>query len=210
MNRSERVELQRRVEDLHRQHPEWQAREIEAQLEALLPVAYGSWAEDTPIEDSRLRAIQRWRGANRWTTGAAVSRTEFPYVWPYGERQRQEVDSAYTPSRVPVLGSWRLFLYNCSPEVVRDVKIRLDGEPAGYSPAILAGKFCEIQWQRIDAIRSITLSGGAAGPSQHTLLAEFVVARGTKEVHFQGSLWLDPVQGWRVFQGNEDRSTELA
>ncbi len=81
-DRAEREELRRRVEDLHRDHPDWAAREIEAGLKDRAPVAYGNWRDETPSEDSRLRAIQRWRSGGRWAANGSILRVPFPYAWP--------------------------------------------------------------------------------------------------------------------------------
>src|SRR5579871_797073 len=65
MKRQEREELERRVQELERRDPKASASAIERQLGEVVPIAYGSWKEDTPVLRSRLRAIQRWRSGAR-------------------------------------------------------------------------------------------------------------------------------------------------
>jgi hypothetical protein len=209
VNRAEREELRHRVEDLHRDHPDWIARQIEEELASRSPLAYGSWVDETRELDSRLRSVQRWRGGGGGPLAGPLTGGTFPFVWPMGERQRQELEPSYKPSRVPRTGSSRLFLYNCGPEVVRDVRISLDGAPIGYAPALPVGRFCEIAWMKVPELRQAPLSERAARPSEHALGVDFVVGKGLHEARLQGTLVLDPNQGWRMFQAGESRSSEI-
>jgi hypothetical protein len=209
MNRDEREELRHRVEDLHRDHPDWYARQIEAELASRSPVAYGSWVDETKGLAARLRSIQRWRGGGGGAFRGPLTGGTFPFVWPMGERQRQELEPTFQPSRVPRRGSSRLFLYNCGPEVVRDVRISLDGAPIGYAPALPVGRFSEIVWMKVSELRLASLSEGADTPSEHALSVDFVVGKGMHEARLQGTLVLDPSQGWRIFQAGESRSSEI-
>lgn len=172
-------------------------------------VAYGNWLDDTPEEDSRIRAIQRWRGSSKWSPTGPIARLSFPHLWPVGERQRQEVDASYQPSQRVSVGSWRVFLYNCGPDVVRDVKVLLDEILVTYSPSIVSGRFTELQWQKIDAIRRECLTVDDHPFFDHRLNVQFVLAKGTHEARLEGVLRLDPVQGWRSFASGEGRSREI-
>jgi hypothetical protein len=133
----------------------------------------------------------------------------FPFLWPVGERQRHEVDPAFAPSARMVAGSWRVFLYNCGPEVVRDVRVRLDQMEVDYAPSVLEGRFQEIHWQRVESIKEIALQSSVDGTSRHHLEVDFVVARGTREAHLEGDLMLDPAQGWTFFGSLDGRQREL-
>jgi hypothetical protein len=209
MKRQQREELERLVQSLERKNPRWPASQLEAVLQNSSPLAYGEWKDDTPNLRSRLRAIQRWRsGARGRDAGKGVVHL-FPYVWPVGDRQRQELDPGWTASPMVISGSWRIYLYNCAPEVVRDVRIRLDGEEVDYAPSILVGRFAEVHWQRIEAIRAETGSERATEPASHELEAEFVIARGTRQAGIAGELRLDPSQGWSFFASRDGRKREI-
>ena len=209
MKRQTREELERQVQLLERRNPDWSASQIEAGLKESHPAGHGEWVEYTPNPRSRLRAIQRWRtGARGRDAGRGVIHS-FPHVWPVGERQRQELDPTWSRAGRPVAGSWRIFLYNCAPEVVRDVRIHLDGREIDYAPSILEGRFTEVHWQRIDEIRAETMGGESAPDSTHELRAEFVIARGTRQAEVLGTLTLDPDQGWTFFAAREGRQREI-
>jgi hypothetical protein len=209
MKRSEREELERRVQDLDREHPDWSARDIETELRARLPVAYGNWADETPSEGSRRRSIQRWRGAGGRVLAARQAQALFPYAWPLGERQRHELEPAYTPSTRIVTGSWRLFLYNCGPEVLREVHVRLDGSSVEYSPFLAMGKFAEIRWQRVTSIKEAVMRFEGTSWSTHVLECDFVVAKGTKSARIRGTLRLDSGHGWVEFDAGDGRTKEI-
>src|SRR5579871_3749032 len=184
--------------------------ELERQLGEVVPIAYGSWKEDTPVLRFRLRAIQRWRSGARGRDAGKGVRHLFPYVWPVGDRQRKEVDSAHQVSPVVATGSWRLFLYNCGPEVVRDVRVALDHVDLDYSPSILTGKFAEIHWQRIESIRAQCLSTDPGDrASRHLLRVDFVVNKGLRQAHVEGELVLHSLQGWTHFDGRDGRAREI-
>ena len=133
----------------------------------------------------------------------------FPYLWPVGERQRKEVDPAFSPSPVVASGSWRIFLYNCGPEVVRDVRVFVDQQPLDYAPSILTGRFSEVHWQKRESMRASALLAERGEPSRHDLRVEFVIARGTREAALVGELVLDPLQGWVHFEGRDGRRREI-
>jgi hypothetical protein len=209
MKLSDREELRRRVEDLHRDHPDWYAKQIEAELGSRAPVAYGNWVEETPEPESRLRSIQRWRGGGLAIPTGPLTGTAFPYVWPIGERQREGFDPGFVPSKVPRLGSWRLFLHNCGPEVARDVRVTLDGHPVAYSPSLPTGRFSEIGWSKVEELRRAALTENAALEGDHELLVEFVIGKGMKEARLKGTLRFDPSQGWREFRAGDDRTSEI-
>lgn len=209
MKRQDREELERLVQGLERRNPKAAASQLETALREGSPALYGDWCADTPNLRSRLRAVQRWRIGARGRDAGRGPVHLFPYVWPVGDRQRQELDPAWTVPNRPVTGSWRLFLYNCAPEVVRDVRIRLDGEEIDYAPSILVGRFAEVHWQRVDGIRQATLLNGSSGSTGHALEAEFVIARGTRQARIAGELSLDPGQGWAFFTSRDGRRREI-
>lgn len=208
MKRQEREELERLVQRIEREHPEWPAAAVEAEVGRLAPVAYGSWRDETPARRSRLRSVQRWRRGSRGRDSGKGVRQLFPYVWPVGDRQRRELDPAHDLPHLVVSGSWRLYLYNCGPEVVRDVRVAIDQIEVDYAPAILTGRFNEVHWQRLDALRLGLLSAGAA-PSRHALSVEFVVERGTRQARLAGHVVLDPAQGWIGFESRDGRRREI-
>ncbi|HTT25999.1 MAG TPA: hypothetical protein VMH90_03430 [Thermoplasmata archaeon] len=209
MKRQSREELERIAQSLERKNGQWSASEIERAIRDVAPVAYGEWTEETPNRRSRLRSVQRWRTGARGRDAGKGAAHLFPYVWPVGDRQRQELDPSWTTSTRNLTGSWRLFLYNCAPEVVRDVRIYLDGEEVDYAPSILVGRFAEVHWQRIEAVRAETLQGDGAPPAEHLLSAEFVIAKGTRHAAIGGRLRLDPGQGWSFFASRDGRRREI-
>ncbi|HKV89763.1 MAG TPA: hypothetical protein VJQ43_01025 [Thermoplasmata archaeon] len=208
MVRQHRAELERAVQSLERIDPKRSAAAVEKELAVRSPVAYGEWREETPTLRSRLRAIQRWRSGGKGRTGGTVAHL-FPYLWPVGERQRHEVEPEFRASPVLVTGSWRIFLYNCSAEVVRDVRLFLDGSEVDYAPSILIGRFVEVHWQRVEAIRAACLRAESSERSEHRLQAEFVIANGTKVARVAGRLTLDTQQGWAHFASEDGRNREL-
>lgn len=209
MKRQSREELERIVQNLERRNSGWTASQLESGVRESAAVAYGEWVEETPNRRSRLRAVQRWRTGARGREAGKGAVHLFPYVWPIGDRQRQELDPSWTTSARNLSGSWRLFLYNCAPEVVRDVRIYLDGEEVDYAPSILVGRFAEVHWQRVDSVRAETLQGEGTPPADHALTAEFVIAKGTRHAAIGGQLRLDPAQGWSFFVSRDGRRREI-
>jgi hypothetical protein len=210
MKRQERLELERAVQDLERRLPKASAAELERELERSAPLAYGSWREETPTLRSRLRAVQRWRSGFRGGKESGKSPVHlFPYMWPVGDRQRKEVDTNHVVSPVVASGSWRIFLYNCGPEVVRDIRVFLDRTSLDYAPSVLTGRFQEIHWQRIDAIKAECLSADGPRQTRHLLRVEFVINRGTRHARLEGDLLLDTGSGWIQFEGRDGRGREI-
>lgn len=207
MNRTERAALERLVQDLDRDHPDWSARELEAEMRVRSPVGYGNWSDETPNESSRLRAIQRWRGSVGRGLAVKQAAVLYPYLWPVGERQRHELEPAYSPASRLTTGSWRLFLYNCSPEILREVHVVLDRTDVGYSPFLAVGRFAEVRWQRVGEIKVAAMHEGAV--SRHEFRARFVIAKGTKEAHLGGTLSMDGRQGWTEFDAGDGRQREI-
>ena len=209
MTRQTREELERQVQALERERPKQSAAEMEAELAERSPVAYGTWREETPKLRSRLRAIQRWRSGARGRGAGTGARHLFPYLWPVGERQRREIEPTFAASPLVASGSWRLFLYNCSPEVVRDVRVRINGAELDYAPSIGVSRFAEIHWQRNEDVKAASFATDGAAESRHRLEVQFVIARGTREARIQGELVLDPRQGWTFFDSRDGRRREL-
>ncbi|MGI0053625.1 MAG: hypothetical protein ACRECR_05130 [Thermoplasmata archaeon] len=206
-SRSERDELEHGVQELDREHPGWNSREIETELRDRHPATYGRWRDATPSEGSRLRSIQRWRGTGGRALAARQAQALFAHVWPLGERQRQEMEPSYAPASRVASGSWRLFLFNCGPEVLREIHITLAGEAIGYSPFLLMERFTEIFWQRVPSIKEAALNGPE--PSAFALEVRFVIARGTRNARIEGKLRLEPEQGWTQFDAGDGRSREI-
>lgn len=209
MLRQEREQLEHEVQQLERSHPDASAAELEHEVRSRAPVAYESWKAETPNLRSRLRAVQRWRRGSRGRDAGKGAVHLFPYLWPIGERQRREVDPGFAPSPVVASGSWRIFLYNCGPEVVRDVRVFLDQSPLDYAPSILTGHFTEIHWQRQESVKASTMAMDGSSLSRHELRVEFVIARGTRQSQLVGDLTLHPSQGWVHFAGKDGRSREV-
>lgn len=197
------------MQAVEREHPDWTAAQIEAELAARAPVAYGGWKDETPLMRSRLRAVQRWRVGSHGRGSGLGPRHLFPYLWPVGDRQRKEIEPAWSVSPVVASGSWRVFLYNCSPEIVRDVRVRLDRRDLDYAPSILEGRFMEVHWQRIESIKSVCLAQNGPDRSDHLLEVDFVIARGTRQARVEGKLSLDVLQGWTHFDSRDGRRREL-
>ena len=197
------------MQALERDDSKRSAAAVEKALVERAPIAYGEWKEETPNLRSRLRAVQRWRSGSRGRGGSSGHPHLFPYLWPVGERQRKEVEPEFGTSSAMASGSWRIFLYNCSPEVVRDVRMSLDHVEIDYAPSILVGRFVEIHWQRIEGIRSAFLSQDADRLSRHPFEADFVIARGTRQARIGGDLTLDTTQGWVHFGSQDGRKREL-
>lgn len=210
MLRQEREQLEHEVQQLERSRPDASAAQLEADLQLRAPVAYESWRAETPVLRSRLRAVQRWRRGARGRDAGRGAVHLFPYLWPIGERQRREVDPGFAPSPVVASGSWRIFLYNCGPEVVRDVRVFLDQSPLDYAPSILTGHFTEIHWQREESVKAATMMMmDGSNLSRHELRVEFVIAKGTRQSQLVGSLTLHPSQGWVHFAGTDGRAREV-
>jgi hypothetical protein len=209
VSRQEREELLERVQQVERKHPDWSAAAVEEEVARLSPVPHGNWKDETPNLRSRLRQVQRWRKGSQGREAGRSLAQLFPYLWPLGERQRHEVDPGFAPSGRFLAGSWRLFLFNCGPEVVRDVRVRLDEMEVDYAPSILEGKSQEIHWQRVPSIKENALSELSESASRHRLEVDFVVARGTREAHLEGDLVLDRTNGWTFFGSLDGRQREV-
>jgi hypothetical protein len=209
MPRQEKAELERRVQDLERQHPEWSARLIEHELEGVAPVAFGDWKDATPNRLARIRQVQRWRRGARGKLGSDVAQPLFPFLWPMGELQRQGMEPGFTARSTVAQGTHRLFLFNCSVEPVRDVRVKIGGRELSYDPVILPGKFAEVHWLRSDAVRQSALEATAGRSVRHRMLVDFVVAKGTRRARLEGDLTLDPSQGWVSFTSRDGRQKEL-
>src|SRR4029077_18086913 len=100
MKRQNREQLERTVQGLEREHSEWPASRVESALLEAAPIAYGEWREGTPAPRSGLRGIQRWTTGARGRDPGRRATHLVPFVWPIGEKQRQEIDASWTISRV--------------------------------------------------------------------------------------------------------------
>lgn len=209
MSRGSKGALERHVQDIERRHPDWLARQIERELEALAPVAYGNWRDATPSILARLRQVQRWRRGSPRNRKPLSRDLLFRYIWPVGEKQRHSVDSAFQPRPTQLRATHRLFLRNCGPETLREVRARIDGRDMMYEPSIDGGKFGEIRWFA-DA-RLMDLLVGAL-PNQERLLrleVDFAIQRGRKRAQLRGELTLHASDGWVRFASLDGGSKEL-
>jgi hypothetical protein len=208
VSRREREELERHVQRLERLSPARTARQLEAELRILAPVAYGNWADDTPELAARLRQVQRWRRGSSGTTRPA-GRQELYHVWPAGEAQRHEIDPAFPLRRPRAPASHRLFLRNCSEETLHEVGVTLAGRAVGYEPALAPGGFTEVHWVRNEAIRAAALEAPAHERLRHPLRVDYAYARGTKRGRFEGVLLLDAMDGWTEFTAKDGEAKEI-
>ena len=203
-----RAELERLTQEIDREHPDWNAREIERELELRSPVVYGHWKDGTPILEARLRQVQRWRKGVRYP---ARTRTSLPfrYAWPVGEKQRRALDPTYGAGHPVHRATHRVFLYNCSEETLRELRMLLGGREVGYEPALPPGHFAEVVWTRNPAIRSAALGSAARARIAFPFRAEFAIVRGTRSAGLAGQLLLDTEDGWISFSSSDGQSKEL-
>jgi hypothetical protein len=204
----ERAELERRVQDLDRKHPDWRASEIERELESLVPVAYANWRDRTPSRGSRLRQVQRWRGGIPGPRRRAPP-PQFQHLWPVGERQRQELDPAFSARPTRVRASHRIFLYNCSPEILREVRTRLEGQEVGYEPALPPGRLAEIFWFRSPVVLAAIRSAASNTTMSHPLVVDYALSKGTRRARLEGALLLHSDDGWTGFRSKQGMEKEV-
>lgn len=191
-----------------RQHPDWPARAIERELESRAPVEYGHWKDDTPTLAARLRQVQRWRKGYR-SPPKPPAPSLYRYVWPVGERQRQELEPTFVARPTRVKASHRLFLYNCSAEPIREVHVKLAGKAAAYEPVIPSGKFAEIDWYKDEAIHRDLIAGTDHGHLRYPLLVQFAVDKGRRSGRLEGELVLDASDGWVGFTAHDGSARDL-
>jgi hypothetical protein len=203
-----RDQLETLVQQVERQHPDWPARSIERELEALAPVVYGQWKEDTPGLHARLRQVQRWRKGYRNPPKPAAA-SLYRYLWPVGERQRQEIDPGFVARSTRLRASHRVFLHNCSGEEIREVHIRLDGKEAAYEPVVPNGKFAEVDWYRDEAIQRALVSSNDHARLRYPMAAEFAVDKGRRKGRLEGELLLDASDGWVAFVARDGSQRDL-
>jgi hypothetical protein len=203
-----RTQLERLVQQLERDHPDWNARRIESELEILAPAVYGGWKDDTPSSESRLRQIQRWRAGYR-SPPLPVAKLPFRYLWPVGERQRRSIDPSYNAAGRQSGAAHRIFLHNVSDETIREVRVTLGGKEVSYEPALPPKLFAPIMWTRNPAIRTAALASAPHAKLPFRLTAEFAVARGTRRARLEGDLVLDSEDGWISFASGDGQSKEI-
>lgn len=204
-----RAELERLVQLVDRKHPDWSSRKIESELEILAPVSYGNWRENTQNLAARLRQVQRWRRGASGQPAPKAGPLPFPLLWPIGERQRAKIDPEFAARPTTVQASHRIFLYNCSAETVRSVRILLGGREVAYEPAIAPGKFAEVFWQKNSAVRAGALAAASAERIPYRLHVQFAVAKGTKRANLEGHLTLDASFGWISFTADDGQQKEI-
>jgi hypothetical protein len=207
MTKADRTELERLVLALERQHSDWPASEVELELAHRAPVSYGNWKDDTPNPRARLRQIQRWRTGARGGGRPARAQLSYTFLWPVGEKQRQAVEPAFVARSSLRRASHRLFLYNCSLEMLREVRAKVGGVEVAYDPAVDPKGFAEVHWTRNPGIRTALLRAGEHEVLPHLLEVEFAVANGTKRAWLRGELSLDANDGWTSFR-TDDRAVK--
>jgi hypothetical protein len=201
-------QLEQLTQQVDRAHDDWTARQIEAELERLAPVTYGSWKDDTPNSEARLRQIQRWRTGFR-SPPKPLARLAFRHVWPVGERQRAALEPGFPGPVRSVRATHGLFLQNCSEETVRELRGSLGGRELVYQPALLPGRFVEIPWTRHEEFLARLLATEPHEALRLPLRVEFAVVRGTRRARLSGELMLDPEDGWTSFTSEDGASTDL-
>ncbi|MCI4352543.1 MAG: hypothetical protein L3K14_04065 [Thermoplasmata archaeon] len=203
-----RKELEQLTQNVERAHSEWSARQVERELEALAPVIYGNWKNETPNFAARLRQVQRWRKGYR--SPPKVRPTSlYRHVWPVGERQRHELEPAYVARPTRLRASHRVFLRNCSPEPVQELRARLAGKEVAYEPSLLPGHFVEVDWSRHEELMKWLLEASDHSTRPFKLLVEFATDRGTRSGRFEGELELDSTDGWRAFVASDGSRKEI-
>ncbi|MCI4365050.1 MAG: hypothetical protein L3K10_03175 [Thermoplasmata archaeon] len=203
-----RTELERLTQNVERVHPDWLARQVERELEALAPVVYGHWKDETPSLEARLRQVQRWRKGFRSPPRPRASPL-YRHIWPVGERQRQELDPQYIARPTRLKASHRVFLRNCSPDSVQELRARLAGEEVAYEPSLLPGHFVEVDWSRHEELLRWLLESSDHATRRCKLSVEFATDRGTRSGRFDGELDLDSTDGWQAFVASDGSRKEI-
>jgi len=201
-------ELEQLVHQVERQHPDWSSRAVEHELEALAPVVYGHWKDETPNLEARLRQVQRWRKGFR-SPPRPRAPSLYRHIWPVGERQRQELDPTYMARPTRLRASHRIFLRNCSSDPVQELRARLAGREVAYEPSLLPGRFVEVDWSRHEELRKWLLESGDHATRPCKLSVEFATDRGTRSGRFDGELELDSTDGWRAFVASDGSRKEI-
>jgi len=209
VSKEDRAELERLVLVLERQHPDWSAREIELELAERAPASHGNWKSDTPDLRARLRQVQRWRTGAWGRGGRTRAQLPFTFLWPMGEKQRQAVDPSFTARASSRRASQRLFLRNCSAEVVRELRAKIGGVEVAYEPALAAGGFTEVHWTRNLATRDALLRAQDHQILPQPLEVEFAVSNGTRRAFLKGELRLDSTDGWTSFRASDQSEKEI-
>lgn len=203
-----RDQLEELVQKVDRQHPEWLARAVERELESLAPVVYGQWKDETPSLGARLRQVQRWRKGYRNPPKPAAAPL-YRYLWPVGERQRQEIDSGFVARPTRLRATHRVFLYNCSTEPLREVRVKLAGKEAAYEPVIPNGRFAEVDWYRDATIHEALSASIEHARLRYPLSVEFAVDKGRRTGRLEGELEMDASDGWVAFKASDGSRRDL-
>jgi hypothetical protein len=203
-----RKELEQFTQDVERVHPDWSARQVERELEALAPVVYGHWKDETPNLEARLRQVQRWRKGFRSPPRPRAT-SLFRHIWPVGERQRQELDPTYVARPTRLKASHRVFLRNCSSDPIQELRARLAGREAAYEPSLLPGHFVEVGWSLDEDLQRWLLESTDHAIRSCKLSVEFATDRGTRSGRFDGELELDSTDGWRAFIARDGSRKEI-
>lgn len=209
MARTDRAELERLVQDLDRQHPDWPALEFERELAHRAAVSYGNWKDETPNLESRLRQVQRWRTGFRSGGQLARAQVAYTFVWPVGEKQRQGLEPSF-PAR-PALrrASHRVFLYNCSAEILREVRAKIGGVEVAYDPALAPAGFAELHWTRNPSIKASLLRTPDNETLRFPLEVAFAVSNGTKRASLKGDLRMEANDGFVAFRASDRSEKEI-
>jgi hypothetical protein len=203
-----RKELEQLTQGVERAHSDWSARRVERELEALAPVVYGHWKDETPSLEARLRQVQRWRKGFR-SPPRPRAPSLYRHIWPVGERQRQELDPKYVARPTRLRASHRIFLRNCSSDPIQELRARLAGREVAYEPSLLPGQFVEVDWSRLEELLKWLLESGEHAMRSCKLSVEFATNRGTRTGRFDGELELDSTDGWRTFVASDGSGKEI-
>jgi hypothetical protein len=204
----QRVRLEQLTQRIDRQHPDWNARQVEAELETLASAVYRQWKGGTPNDDARLRQVQRWRRGLR-NPVRPLAHLAFRHLWPTGERQRAVAEPGFLRRVHPGAGSHRVFLQNCSEETVHDLRATLGGQQVTNESVLRGGQFAEVHWTRNPSVRAAALAADTRTPLRFPLRVEFVVARGTRRAGLSGELFLEPEDGWMSFVCSDGAAKEI-
>jgi hypothetical protein len=203
-----KAELERLAQQIERSHPEWSAREVEAELDRLAPVAYGRWREDTPNGPARLRQVQRWRTGFRSPRKPLVH-LPFRYLWPLGERQRQALEPSFPAASRSARASHRVFLQNCGEETLRELRAHVGDREVAYEPVLRPMQFAEVAWTRNEDVMAAALAARSRETLRFRLTVEFAVSNGARRARLDGELLLDPDEGWTGFLSSDGQSKEI-
>jgi hypothetical protein len=119
------------------------------------------------------------------------------------------LDASFPARSTAQQAAHQLFLYNCSSEIVREVRARLGGSEILYEPSIGPGKFAELPWTKNEAIRSTALRATRGALISQPLEVDFAIDEGVKWARLSGELTLHETDGWIRFRSKNGAEKEL-